>query len=64
MFLVGDTLEQCYNAVGAVANRWLDVLDRQGADLPDAEVFELLSETKSMSQVGRSPLTPGDLLAS
>ena len=26
-FLKGDTLEQCYDAVAAVANRWLDMLD-------------------------------------
>ena len=26
-FLKGETLEQCYDAVAAVANRWLDMLD-------------------------------------
>ena len=26
-FLKGDTLEECYAAVAAVANRWLDMLD-------------------------------------
>lgn len=50
-FLEGSTLKECYAAVGTVANRWLDVLERKGADLTDEEVFELLSETKSMSQV-------------
>ncbi|SPQ99410.1 unnamed protein product (mitochondrion) [Plasmodiophora brassicae] len=49
-FLEGSTLKECYAAVGTVANRWLDVLERKGADLTDEEVFELLSETKSMSQ--------------
>eukprot|EP00798_Chlamydomonas_sp_ICE-L_P017970 gene17970-24375_t len=33
-FLDGGTLAECYGAVGAVANRWLDMLDTQ------AEVFE------------------------
>ena len=26
-FLRGDSLEECYDAVAAVANRWLDMLD-------------------------------------
>jgi DNA polymerase epsilon subunit 1 len=26
-FLHGSTLEECYSAVAAVANRWLDLLD-------------------------------------
>jgi len=29
-FLAGDTLSECYSAVGAIANQWLDVLDEQG----------------------------------
>ena len=28
-FLEGSTLEECYNAVASVANRWLDLLDTQ-----------------------------------
>ncbi len=28
-FLEGGTLQQCYEAVAAVANRWLDMLDTQ-----------------------------------
>ena len=28
-FLEGETLEECYAAVAAVANRWLDLLDTQ-----------------------------------
>ena len=28
-FLAGSSLEECYAAVGAVANRWLDMLDTQ-----------------------------------
>ena len=30
-FLHGATLEECYAAVGAVANRWLDMLDTQAS---------------------------------
>lgn len=28
-FLAGETLEECYAAVAAVADRWLDLLDTQ-----------------------------------
>ena len=28
-FLAGETLQECYSAVAAVANRWLDMLDTQ-----------------------------------
>ena len=28
-FLAGDTLSECYAAVAAVADRWLDLLDTQ-----------------------------------
>lgn len=28
-FLAGETLQECYAAVGAVANAWLDLLDTQ-----------------------------------
>ena len=32
-FLKGGTLEACYGAVAAVANRWLDLIDTRGIDL-------------------------------
>ncbi|KAJ3047104.1 DNA polymerase epsilon catalytic subunit, partial [Rhizophlyctis rosea] len=50
VFLEGATLEQCYEAVAGVANQWLDVLYSKGADLDDAELFELISENRSMSK--------------
>ena len=37
-FLDGSTLEECYQAVAAIANHWLDVLYNHGADLEDDEV--------------------------
>ena len=33
-FLKGETLQECYNAVAAVANRWLDLLDTQASPYP------------------------------
>lgn len=49
-FLKGDSLETCYEAVATVANYWLDVLFSKGANMPDSELFELISENKSMSK--------------
>lgn len=49
-FLKGDTLESCYNAVAKVADYWLDVLYSRASDMPDSELFELISENRSMSR--------------
>merc|ERR1719187_401010 len=49
-FLKGDSLESCYDAVSKVADYWLDVLYSKGANMPDTELFELISENKSMSK--------------
>lgn len=49
-FLQGNTLEKCYSCVAKVANYWLDVLFSKGANMPDTELFELISENRSMSK--------------
>jgi len=49
-FLDGTTLTECYQSVGQVAQRWLDVIYSKGKDLSDAELFELISENKNMSR--------------
>jgi DNA polymerase epsilon subunit 1 len=49
-FLEGATLQECYNAVGEVANYWLDVLESRGIDLEDEELLDLISENRSMSR--------------
>lgn len=49
-FLKGKTLDECYKSVAKVANYWLDVLYSKGADIPDSDLFELISENKSMSR--------------
>lgn len=49
-FLKGDTLESCYSAVAKVADYWLDVLFTKAVDMPDTELFELISENRSMSR--------------
>lgn len=43
-FLEGKTLEDCYAAVGKVANDYLDLLYHKGSKLPDEELLDLISE--------------------
>ncbi|KAL5974610.1 DNA polymerase epsilon catalytic subunit A [Asimina triloba] len=49
-FLCGTTLEECYSAVAAVANCWLDLLDNQGIDIADGELLDYISESSTMSK--------------
>ncbi|TSU24182.1 DNA polymerase epsilon catalytic subunit A [Bagarius yarrelli] len=49
-FLKGATLEEVYASVAKVADYWLDVLYSKAANMPDAELFELISENRSMSR--------------
>ncbi|XP_043487163.1 DNA polymerase epsilon catalytic subunit 1 isoform X1 [Polistes fuscatus] len=49
-FLHGKTLAECYESVAKVANHWLDILYSKCANIPDAELYELITENKSMSR--------------
>uniref|UniRef100_A0A6Q2YZ91 DNA polymerase epsilon catalytic subunit n=1 Tax=Esox lucius TaxID=8010 RepID=A0A6Q2YZ91_ESOLU len=49
-FLKGTTLDEVYASVAKVADYWLDVLYSKAANMPDAELFELISENRSMSR--------------
>lgn len=49
-FLKGNTLEECYAAVAKVADYWLDVLYTKAMNMPDKELFDLISENRSMSR--------------
>lgn len=49
-FLLGNDLRSCYDAVAAVANRWLDMLDTKGIDLTDQELIDHISESSVMSK--------------
>jgi len=49
-FLLGETLEEVYEAVGAVANKWLDMLETKGKDMSDEDLVELISEATTMSK--------------
>lgn len=50
VFLQGKTLEECYAAVAQVANQWLDILYSKARNLHDEELFDLISENRSMSK--------------
>ncbi|CAK8688654.1 unnamed protein product [Clavelina lepadiformis] len=49
-FLKGTTLEEVYQSVAKVADYWLDVLYSKAGNMPDSELFELISENRSMSR--------------
>ncbi|EDQ91191.1 uncharacterized protein MONBRDRAFT_15015, partial [Monosiga brevicollis MX1] len=49
-FLLGNSLEEVYAHVADVANHWLDILYTHGEGLPDYELFDLISENRSMSR--------------
>ena len=49
-FLDGDSLQGCYAEVAKVANYWLDIIYSRGASMSDSELFELISENRSMSK--------------
>ena len=49
-FLNGGTLEEVYASVAQVADFWLDVLYSQAESMPDSELFDLISENRSMSR--------------
>lgn len=43
-------MQTCYANVATVADYWLDVLYSRGRNMPDSELFELISENRSMSR--------------
>ncbi|KAI0001143.1 hypothetical protein BJV77DRAFT_958771 [Russula vinacea] len=47
---LAELKEECYAAVAEVADRWLDVLFSQAADLSDEELVDLIAENRSMSK--------------
>ena len=50
-FLKGTTLDECYGHVAAIADYWLDVLYSRAKDITDKELFELISERRTMSRM-------------
>ncbi|XP_014670833.1 PREDICTED: DNA polymerase epsilon catalytic subunit A-like [Priapulus caudatus] len=49
-FLKGKTLEDVYQNVAKVADYWLDVLFSKASNMPDSELFDLISENRNMSR--------------
>ncbi|KAJ2887474.1 DNA polymerase epsilon catalytic subunit [Coemansia asiatica] len=50
VFLQGGTLTECYAAVARVADQWLDIMFSRARGLPDNELFDLITENRSMSK--------------
>lgn len=50
-FLKGTSLEECYNHVATIADYWLDMLYSRAKDITDKELFELISERRTMSRM-------------
>merc|ERR1719391_757980 len=50
-FLKGEGLVGCFEAVARVADYWLDVLYSRGANMPDTELFEVISKNTDGSPV-------------
>ncbi|CAF2668118.1 unnamed protein product [Rotaria sp. Silwood2] len=50
-FLKGTTLEEYYNHVATIADYWLDMLYSHAKDISDKELFELISERRTMSRM-------------
>ncbi|KAJ2836120.1 DNA polymerase epsilon catalytic subunit [Coemansia sp. 'formosensis'] len=50
VFLQGKTLDECYGEVARVADQWLDILFSKARNLPDNELFDLITENRSMSK--------------
>lgn len=43
-------MEECYQACGAVADRWLDILYERGEGIDDKELLEYIEESKSLNK--------------
>lgn len=49
-FLKGESLSECYEAVGKSCNKWLDIILTKGEGMTDTEILELLVEQNNMSK--------------
>jgi len=58
-FLDGSSLEECYDAVASVANRYLDVLEEEGHMYDDESLIALLMEQNNMSRSLAEYITDG-----
>ena len=49
-FLAGSSLVECYKTAGAVADRWWDILEYQGAGIDIEELIDFLCENRTLSK--------------
>lgn len=61
-FLEGETLEECYQAVAAVANRWLDLLDTQASSEPPAHNRQKINSHGAPAVAGGKPVVHLDAI--
>lgn len=43
-------MEECYEACGKVAQRWMDILINRGIGLDDAELIDYIGESRVLSK--------------
>lgn len=46
----GSSLQECYDSLANVCNYWLDIIDEKGGPLDDDSIFNMFSESRSMSK--------------
>ena len=46
----GLCLKECYDSLSKVCNYWLDIIDQKGGPLDEDSIFNLFSESRSMSK--------------
>lgn len=49
-FCSGKTLNECYKNLTEIAKYWLNIIDKRGKQLDDETLFDLFSESRSMSK--------------
>lgn len=49
-FLDGQDLKGCYESCAKVAQTWLDIILKQGQDMSDENLFELIGDSKVLSK--------------
>ena len=45
-FLIGNSLQECYDACGEVAIRWYDILETEGEYVEDSELIDYIGESR------------------
>ncbi len=49
-FLSGNTIQECYDACGEVADRWYDILLTKGSYVDQSDLIEYIAESRVISK--------------